>query len=397
MKKILFVNSVCSVGSTGRIVKDLYDAAVAEGHVCRIAYGRGSAQGVPESDTYCIGTKLSLYITALRSRFNDREGFMLKEQTRRFLRYVESFAPDIIHIHNIHGYFLNIPLFFEYIEKHPSIKVIWTLHDCWSFTGHCAVFDADPCEKWKTGCSRCPRKKTYPASLVIDNCARNYVEKKKYLNLPKNMTLVTPSEWLAGIVKESFLSKYPVEVIRNGIDTSFFAPTASDIRERYGISDKRLLLAVSLKWYPSKGIDDIVRLRKLLDDSYVIAVIGEGSESYFEGDGFITLSRTNDRNELAQWYTAADYLINPTHADNFPTVNLEALACGTPVVTYNTGGSPEAVDEGSGAVIYECSPESLAEYLCKEPDFVASDCIARSELFDKSNALKGYLGLYAES
>ena len=397
MKKILFVNSVCSVGSTGRIVKDLYDAATAEGNICRIAYGRGAAQGVPESNTFCIGTKLSLYTSALRARFNDREGFMLKAQTRRFLQYVDSFSPDIIHIHNIHGYFLNIPLFFEYIGSHPNMKVIWTLHDCWAFTGHCAVFDAAPCEKWMTGCNRCPRKKTYPVSLLFDNSARNYREKKKYFNFPNNMTIVTPSEWLSGIVKASFLYKYPVKVIRNGIDTSFFAPTESDIKERYGIADKRILLAVSLKWYPSKGTDDIVRLRKLLDNSYVIVAIGEGSESYFEGEGFITLSRTNDRTELAAWYTAADYLINPTHADNFPTVNLEALACGTPVITYNTGGSPEAIDEGSGAVIYECSPESLADYLSRSPEFHASDCIDRSVLFDKSNVLKGYLELYAES
>lgn len=396
MKKILFINSVCSVGSTGRIVKDLYDAAIKQGHICKIAYGRGDAMGVPEKDAYCIGTRLSLYLTAFRARLNDREGFMLRAQTKRFLKFVDDFAPDVIHIHNIHGYFLNIPLLFQYIGDHPEIKVIWTLHDCWSFTGHCAVFDNTPCDRWKSGCHSCPRRKTYPASLLADCSSRNYIEKKKYLCMPKDMTVVTPSEWLGEIVSQSFLSKYPVKVIRNGIDTSLFAPDTSDIRNKYGLEDKCVLLALSLKWYPSKGTDDLVRLRKLLPDDYVIVAIGEGSDSYFDGEGFITLSRTNDRSELAQWYTAADYLVNPTHADNFPTVNLEALACGTPVITYNTGGSPEAINEKCGAVIFDSTPESLAKTVMSRPHFLSSDCIEHSKNFDKSNALKGYLELYAE-
>lgn len=397
MKKILFLNTVCSVGSTGRMVKDLYNLAKGEGYTCRVAYGRGNADGIPHDDAYCIGTKLSLYRTALLSRINDREGFMLKAQTKKFLDYVDEFAPDIIHIHNLHGYYLNVPLLFEYLSQHRNIKVVWTLHDCWAFTGHCAVFDETECEKWLTGCGNCPRKGTYPASLLADCSARNYAEKKRCFNLHENITVVTPSEWLAGIVRRSFLSRYPVEVIRNGIDMSFFAPTDSDIRKRYGLENKCVLLGVSLKWYASKGIEDLIELRKKLDDSFVIVIIGEGSEEYFKGEGFITLSRTNSREELAQWYTAADYFVNPTHADNFPTVNLEALACGTPVITYNTGGSPEAVDDRCGAVIYDSSYESLAEYLKTKPRFNASDCVEHSALFDKSNALKGYLELYAGS
>lgn len=397
MKKILFLNTVCSVGSTGRMIKDLYNLAKSEGYECKIAYGRGSAEGIPSEDAYRIGSKISLYRTALLSRLNDREGFMLKAQTKRFLDYVDAFAPDIIHIHNIHGYYLNAPLLFEYLAKHNNIKVVWTLHDCWAFTGHCAIFDEIECEKWMSGCGNCPRKGTYPASMLADHSERNYKEKKMLFNLPKSMTVVTPSEWLAGIVRRSFLSKYRIEVIRNGIDMSFFAPIGSDIRKEYGLEDKCVLLAVSLKWYKSKGIDDLIELRRRLDGSFVIVIIGEGSEEYFKGDGFVTISRTNNRTELAQWYTAADYLVNPTHADNFPTVNLEALACGTPVITYNTGGSPEAVDEKSGAVIYDSDPASLAEYLKARPRFLASDCVKHSEQFDKTNALKGYLELYAES
>ena len=379
------------------MIRDLYELAREEGYCCKVAYGRGAHDGIPDEDAFCIGTRLSLYRTALLSRLNDREGFMLSAQTGRFLRFVDSFAPDIIHIHNVHGYYLNAPMLFEYLASHPNIRVIWTLHDCWAFTGHCAIFDETVCEKWTSGCHDCPRKGTYPASMLADNSARNYKEKKKYFNLPKNITVVTPSEWLSGIVKRSFLSGHTLNVIRNGIDMSFFAPTDSDIREKYSLADKSLLLAVSLKWYSSKGIDDIIRLRRELDGSFVIAVIGEGAEEYFTGDGFITLSRTNDRRELAQWYTAADYLINPTHADNFPTVNLEALACGTPVITYNTGGSPEAIDEKCGHVITDSDPCSLAEYLKTRPQFFAADCIDRSVQFDKKNTMKGYLGLYAES
>ena len=397
MKKILFLNTVCSVGSTGRMIKDLYNLAKNDGYSCRIAYGRGGHDGIPEEDVYCIGSKLSLYRTAFLSRINDREGFMLRAQTKRFLKYVDAFAPDIIHIHNLHGYYLNAPMLFEYLASHESIKVVWTLHDCWAFTGHCAIFDEIECDKWMTGCSKCPRKGTYPASILADMSERNYREKKKYFNLPKNITIVTPSEWLSEIVKRSFLSKHQINVIRNGIDMSFFAPTRSDLRKKYGIEDKCILLGVSLKWYASKGINDITELRRLLDESFVIVIIGEGAEESFKGDGFITVSKTHDRRELAEWYTAADYLINPTHADNFPTVNLESLACGTPVITYNTGGSPESIDEKSGAVIFDSNPVSLADYLKTRPQFFEANCVERSKQFDKLNALKGYLEIYAES
>lgn len=395
MKKILLVNSVCSVGSTGRIVKNLYEEAVRCGYRCKIAYGRGIAEGIPSSDAYLIGNRCSLWLSAARTRMDDREGFHCKAQTRRFLSFVDEFAPDVIHLHNLHGYYINLPMLFEYLGAHSDIKVVWTLHDCWAFTGHCAYFI--DCMKWKNGCRECPRKAEYPASRFVDNSKQNYIDKKRLFALPKNSVIVTPSEWLSQLVGSSFLSVHPIKTVHNGIDLSQFKPTSSDIRKKHSLDGKKLLIAVASRWTELKGIEDIIALRRLLDDSFVIALVGETvSGTAIPHSGIIRVPHTDSIRELAEWYTAADYFINPTHDDNFPTVNLESLACGTPVITYKTGGSPESIDVSCGAVTEENTPEAMADLLRTLPIFNTDDCLERSKMFEKSHALKGYIDIYAQ-
>ena len=340
--KILQINSVCGVGSTGRIATDLYKVSEEQGHQCKIAYGRGTApQGI---DSIKIGSNLDNYMHVLKTRIFDKHGFGSVNATKKFIEEVKEYDPDVIHLHNIHGYYINIEILFNYL-KEANKPVIWTLHDCWAFTGHCAYFDYVGCSKWKNGCNKCPQKEGYPTSKVFDNSKLNYEKKRELFTSVKNMTIVTPSKWLANLVKESFLGKYPVEVINNGIDLDIFKPTKSYFREQYGLEDKFIVLGVASVWEERKGLKYFVELSKELSDDYKIVVVGVTEKQKKElPNNILAITRTNNVKELAEIYTVADVFVNPTLEDNFPTTNLEALACGTPVISFNTGGSVESID-----------------------------------------------------
>ncbi|WP_279159650.1 glycosyltransferase [Thomasclavelia cocleata] len=339
MSRILFINSVCN-GSTGSICKNLYKAAKEEGHECCIAYGRGET---PEGyNTIRIGNKLDFYLHVLKARLFDASGFGSKHATKRFIKWIEEFKPDIIHLHNIHGYYVNIEILFKYLKAHPEIKKIWTLHDCWAFTGHCPHFEYEKCMQWKTGCKKCVRIKKYPKSLV-DKCKRNYQLKKKIFTDVNNLTLVSPSNWLMNLVKKSYLKNYRVTVINNGVDTNVFKTTPSDIKKQYNIENKKIILGVASVWDKRKGLDTFIELSKQLNSEYQIVLIGLNKKQIKTlPKNIIGISRTENIRELVKWYSAAEVFFNPTLEDNYPTVNLEAVACGTPVVTFNTGGSPES-------------------------------------------------------
>ena len=271
-----------------------------------------------------------------------KTGFASKHATKKLLKFLDKINPDIVHLHNIHGYYLNIELLFNYL-KEKQIRVIWTLHDCWSFTGQCAFFDYVGCDKWQTECKNCPMLSEYPKSFV-DSSKWNY-QKKKELFTGLNITLVTPSKWLASLVKNSYLKVYDVKVINNGIDLNVFKPTPSNFREKYCLKDKKMILGVAGVWDRRKGLNDFIELSKLLDDNYVIVLVGLNDKQLdLLPHNIIGIKRTENQQELAGLYTTADVFFNPTYEDNYPTVNLESLACGTPVITYDTGGSPEFVD-----------------------------------------------------
>lgn len=344
--RILMINSVCGIRSTGRICTNLASALEEKGHEVKIGYGR---ETVPESNqkyAVRIGSDFGVKCHALQSRIFDNTGAGSRKATKQFLQWAETFDPEILHLHNIHGYYINIRLLFEWIKTRPSMKVIWTLHDCWAFTGHCAHFAFVGCDKWKTGCSRCPQKTVYPASIVFDNSKNNWKIKKQLFTGIRNMTIVTPSNWLAELVKQSFLKSYSVQVIHNGIDLNVFRPTPSHFRERFGLTDKKIILGVASSWDKRKGLEDFIKLSESLNNTYKIILIGLSKKQLEElPETILGIERTNNVQELAEIYTAADIFFNPTYEDNYPTVNLEAQACGTPVITYNTGGSVESVPE----------------------------------------------------
>ncbi len=351
--KILFINSCCGIKSTGRICTDLAQKYEKNGHTVKIAYGRDTF--VPEKfRKYAvqISSELEIKLHAVYTRLTDKHGFASTAATKKFLSWAESYDPDVLWLHNIHGYYINIELLFQWIKTRPNMQVKWTMHDCWAFTGHCAYFDFAGCDKWKTGCHDCPQKGSYPASSLLDSSRSNYAKKRQLFTGVPNMTLITPSQWLADLVKQSFLGAYPVEVQYNTIDTDIFKPTPGDFREKYGLQDKKMILGVASSWDKRKGLDDFVKLSGILDDSYRIVLVGLTADQAKQMPAnVIPIAKTNSPRELAEIYTTADVFFNPTYEDNYPTVNLEAQACGTRVITYDTGGSKETLSgEGSLAV-----------------------------------------------
>lgn len=396
--KVLQINSVCGVGSTGRICTGIAEVAENEGLQCAIAYGRAKAPPDCKYAWYRIESDVGVKVHALKSRLFGKTGTYSMKATERFLKRIDEYKPDILHLHNIHGYYLNYPLLFDYIKKN-NIKVVWTLHDCWAFTGHCAYFDIAGCEKWKTKCNHCALKSEYPKSL-IDSSVKSYELKKDCFNGVANLMIATPSQWLADLVRQSYLKNYPVRVINNGIDLETFRPTDTRIKEKLSCDGKKIILGVAYCWDKRKGIDVFEKLAERLDDRYKIVLVGVDKK---KADKFskriLAIPRTENQKQLAELYTAADVFLNPTREENFPTVNIEALACGTPVITFDTGGSPETIDEHCGMVVPKNDFETLIEkvkYVCDEHPFSENDCLQRAKLFDRKDKFIEYTNLYEE-
>ncbi len=351
--KVLLINSVCGIGSTGKIVGALAEEYAAQGHEAVIAYGRDGT--VPEKyRPYArrIGSDPGVKISAVRTRLLDDHGFANEAATRRFLRWAESYDPDLLWLHNLHGYYIHVGLLFDWIKSRPHMQVKWTLHDCWAFTGHCAHFVFAKCEKWKTGCFSCPEKGSYPASAGLDNSRKNYLRKKAAFTGVRNLTLIVPSRWLEGLVKQSFLKDYPVEVCFNTINKEIFRPTPGYFRVKYGLENKKIILGVASVWTDRKGLGDFLKLRKLLDDSYAIVLVGlDEKQTASLPEGILGIRRTHNPRELAEIYTAADVFFNPTYEDTYPTVNLEAESCGTRVITYDICGCAETIQRPDSRAI----------------------------------------------
>lgn len=359
--KVLMINVVCGIRSTGRICTDIAEKLTAEGHEVKIAYGREEVPKQYKKYAVKIGNKWDQRLHGFRTRILDEHGFGSKKVTKDFLKWADEYNPDMLWLHNIHGYYINIELLFDWIKKRPEMQVKWTLHDCWAFTGHCSHFMVAQCNQWENQCFRCVEKKSYPSSIMRDNCKNNYNRKKAAFTGVNNMTIITPSQWLADLVKRSFLSGYQNEVCYNTIDTNVFKPAPSDFRNNYGLQNKKIILGVASVWNERKGLYDFVELSKLLDDDYIIVLVGlDEKQAKQMPDKILCINRTNSSSELAEIYTAADVFVNPTYEDNYPTVNLEAIACGTPVVTYNTGGSGESAKK-YGKVVMEKNVEALRE------------------------------------
>ncbi len=402
MPKIIQINTALNCGSHGRIVEQISHIAAERGFETTIVHG---ARYVNKSQCSAIQTttRLQEKLNGLRSLLFDAHGLGLKNATKSLITKLERIKPDIVHLHNIHGYYLNYRILFEYLAK-SGVPVVWTLHDCWSMTGHCAQFENYHCDKWKTQCHDCQYLTDWYPRAVMDNSKRNFELKKQCFTVVENMTIVPVSHWLEDVVKQSFLAKYPIKVINNGVDISSFRPmpVSSSFRpsEASGEipSDKFVILGVASNWDNDKGVQEFVKLSENHDYQVVMLGVKDNLKQKLPKN-IIAISRTDSQDELAEYYSLADVFVNPTYKDTFPTVNLEALACGTPVVTYKTGGSPESVTAETGIVVEKGCFNQLVEAVetirKNGKHYYTTSCRDRAvKFYNKDNCFKDYMDLY---
>lgn len=393
--KVLQINTVISYGSTGRLCRDIADTLELYGHECTIVYGRGA--DVPGYNTMKVGSKVDNFKHYTKSYLFNRHGFGSLGETKKLIKKIDEYNPDIIQIHNIHGYYLHIGALFEYLKK-ANKPVVWLLHDQWAFSGGSAYFNVVEDGKTSKRIGISKTKKEYPKALTRLNEQKNYKEKEAiFSNLAKGV-IITPSKWLENSASHFFLKKYPIKTIYNGVDQNKFKPLSSNLRLKYNIQNKKIVLAVASVWDARKGTEFIKKLPNSLNEDIQIVMIGVDDKLKIRlPKSVIAISQTRSIKELAEWYSVADVLINPTLFDNFPTVNIEALACGTPVITYNTGGSGEAVDSRTGKVIAQNNQQDFIEAINTFPRKtleISEACVNRSKLFIKENQYKKYIELY---
>ena len=390
--KIVQINATCGQGSTGKICKAVSEQLSKKGIENYILYSSGCSD-------YPLGIKYAnetaVKFQTLVSRIFGNFGFEAKSITNILIKELDKIKPDIIHIHNIHSHNCNLKMLFDFIKKN-NIKTFWTFHDCWAFTSYCTYFDIANCNKWTAGCSKCPQRKQY--SWFFDRSKYLFNKKKSIANC-LDLTIITPSKWLAGLVKESFFKDFTVKVINNGIDLNVFKPTESNFRKKYDLENKYIVLGVAFGWGKRKGLDVFCKLANRLDkEKYKIVLVGtDDNVDKLMPKNIISIHRTQNQTELAEIYTAADVFANPTREENYPTVNMESIACGTPVVTFKTGGSPECIDETCGAVVEKNDIDGMYSEIiriCKTQPYSKDDCLKRAESFDKNEKFKEYIELY---
>lgn len=390
--KVVQINTTCGVGSTGKIcvaISELLTQRKTENYIFHSGNANDYALGIS------CGSKKYTKLQAGKSRIFGNYGFNSKSETKEIVRNLEKIQPDIVHLHNIHGHDCHLEMLFQYF-KVKKTKLVWTFHDCWSFTGYCNYFSYVECDKWKTKCENCPQRKQF--SWFFDRSSELF-ERKKTLFSDLDLTIVTPSQWLADLVKQSFLSHYPVKVIHNGIDLEVFKPTPGNFRQRYGIGDKYIVLGVAFDWGVRKGLDVFVELsRRLPKDQYKIVLVGtdENVDKRLPSD-ILSIHRTQNQQELAEIYTAADVFVNPTREEALGMVNVEALACATPGITFCTGGSTECYDFACGTVVAYNDIDALEmeiQRICTEKPYATEACIVRSQCFDQKTKFKEYIDLY---
>ncbi len=397
---ILQINTTYNSGSTGRIASQIGKLVVSTGDSSYIAFGRGN-QLSEYSNLFKIGSKLDFYLHALFTRFFDLHGFGSYFNTKRLIKYIDNNNIDIVHLHNVHGYFLNLKVLFEYLQIR-NLPVVWTLHDCWSFTGHCAHYMSVNCYKWESFCHSCPQKKSYPSSFFLDNSKSNFQIKKQLFSSLTNLTLVPVSKWLESELSRSFFSNKSIVTIQNGIDLSCFVPNTlnynSELRSVF--ETKKIILGVANVWTEKKGLQDFIKLSSLLSSLYQIILIGVSSEQIVKlPSNVIGISKTENLKDLVSFYSNSLVLFNPTYEDTYPTVNLEAIACGTPVITYNTGGSPESITQSTGFVVNKGDLDSVVKSIeilvGKDREQLRLNCRNYALTnFDMLNSFNKYIQLY---
>lgn len=400
MCKVLYLN-LGNFGSTGKIVLDISKAAEEKGFDIIKCFPEVGVNSPPDKNSYIISSNIVRKINNYLGFLTGYEGCWAWRTTRRLIRFIDTEKPDIIHLHNIHSSFINHSLLFNYLKTTKS-RIIWTLHDCWSMTGRCPHFQIAKCEKWKTGCYKCNYPHlSYPQSL-FDHSNKQWQKKRRLFSSLTNMVLVTPSVWLMEIVKQSYLKGFQLRVVYNGVDTSVFCPTPSSFRRNYSISDDcSIVLGVAFGWGERKGLDVFIELAKRLNPSLFRIVLVGTNDSVDKTlpNQIISIHRTANQKELAEVYTAATVFVNPTREEVLGLVNLEALACGTPVVTFKTGGSPECIDYSTGSIVAKNDVDMMEKEIiriCRDRPYSTDSCIERARQFDSSVMAAKYINLYNE-
>ena len=389
--KIVEINAT-PYGSTGKIMRQISKIAESNGNEVFLFTKKWRNSNIKMNNHFYIGNYLENIIARIFCPVFGIEGKFTYFSTKLLIKRLKKINPDVIHLHNIHGWYLNFGILFNYIKK-SNCKVIWTLHDCWSFTGHCPNFETINCYKWKEGCFNCRQLDCYP-NVKIDNTKKMWIKKKEWFTGVKNLIIVTPSIWLSRLVKKSYLLDYPTRVINNGIDLNVFKPNNNG----YFKINKRILLGVAFSWGYKKGLDIMLSLSKIIDnDIYQIVLVGTNDNiDKMLPSSIISIHRTNSQKELAEIYSSAYVLINPTREDNYPTVNMESIACGTPVITFNTGGSPEMLTAKTGIVTKEKTAQSILEELDNVEKINREDCVEAAKRFDMNEKFNEYMQLYKE-
>ncbi len=397
MPTLLQINTVANQGSTGHIAEAIGRTALSQGWRCVMAYGRGTPKS--EMELWRIGSDADMYAHALHARLFDSLGLCSRTATKRLIKRMEALKPDIVHLHLLHGYYINYPLLFAYLAE-KDIPVVWTMHDEWAITGHCATL---LCDGWRSGCNGCAYHRQFPTSWLLDQSRRNFRLKSESINSVHNLTIITPSNWLADIIRQSHLGNHHIVTIHNGIDLSVFSPSTPEdtqqMRSQLGIVQPNVILGVASIWGPDKGLPDFTTLRQLLPiDKYAIVLVGlSDAQLSHLPKGIIGIKHTESQRQLATLYTLANVFVNPTYLDNFPTTNVEALACGTPIITYRTGGSVEAVSPDTGRVVEQGNVSALAQTISELTAVPKNTdaCRRRAvEHFDKKKILAQHMSLY---
>lgn len=398
MRKVFNISGAINYGAPGRIVEQIGILAQKHGYEVLVAHSTRN-ENPSQLPHFAMTTKYEEMIHAMGAKFLDLHGLLSTRQTKALVERIKDFNPDIIHLHNIHGYYLNFKVLFEYLDT-VDTPVVWTMHDCWPFTGRCFHFVGANCYKWKKGCYDCKSEAGYTVSKYRDRSQSLFELKKRLFSKVKNMTLVPVSDWQAAFLRDSFLSHHNIHIIHNGIDLEKFLPMkGSRLRNKHQLDGKFVLLGVASPWNTRKGLDDFCRLSSMLSpEEFVVVLVGLKNEQVETlPTGIIGITRTESQQELAEYYSMADVFVNLSYLDTFPTVNLEALACGTPVITYKTGGSPEAIDEKTGVVVEQGDLNGLVRAICSMKLYPLSsvDCRKRAELlFDKDKCFEEYIRLY---
>ncbi len=399
MKKILQINTTVGYASPGKIANDIGDLLLESGFESHIAYGR-PPESLSNSKVIRIGNNMDNYIHVLSTRLLDNHGLASKNATKKLIAQIDALAPDLVQLHNLHGYYINIEILFSYL-KQLEIPIVWTFHDAWAITGHCTHFEHVGCTKWLTGCYQCPQTNTYPNSILRDRSKKNYSDKNRLFNYAKNLNIITPSRWLADLVHQSFLKEHHISVIANGVSQEIFKPRKNkELEKKLNLKNKFVVLGVCSVWDKGKGFFDFIELSKRINEDFKIIMVGvTKKQTDLLPDSVVAIPRTADAKELAEIYSLADVYVNLTYADTFPTTNLEALSCGTPIITYKTGGSVESVTEKTGLVVEQGNLSAVIKALNHVKkvgkENYTSDCLATAEQgFNKQKQYLEYINFY---